>query len=89
VTGHHPARERASGGWHSHGVSTHTSPEPDPREAQASGRASNDAPDDSEGAASAHEENATSGAQVSEAGGASLNEETSEGGADAVPDAHG
>ncbi len=27
--------------------------------------------------------------QVSEAGGASLNEETSEGGADAVPDAHG
>lgn len=30
-----------------------------------------------------------SGGQVSEAGGASLNAETSAGGADAVPDAHG
>lgn len=29
------------------------------------------------------------GAQISEAGGASLNEETNSGGADAVPDSHG
>jgi len=35
------------------------------------------------------EADTTTGAQVSEAGGASLNEETSEGGADAVPDTHG
>jgi len=34
-------------------------------------------------------DDAPAGGQVSEAGGASLNEETSEGGADAVPDSHG
>ncbi|MGB7449069.1 MAG: hypothetical protein WA892_08085 [Ornithinimicrobium sp.] len=59
-----------------------TSPEPD------SSQATHDTEEADETAGSPEGEQ-KAGAQVSEAGGASLNEETSEGGADAVPDAHG
>jgi len=48
-----------------------------------------DGAEGSENAAGPPGDDAASGARVSEAGGASLNEETSEGGADAVPDTHG
>lgn len=40
-------------------------------------------------ASKGEEDSAGSGGQISEAGGASMNPETSGGGADAVPDSHG
>ncbi|MGC1206541.1 MAG: hypothetical protein WA880_01150 [Ornithinimicrobium sp.] len=46
-------------------------------------------PDDDARAPEEERDSTPSGGQVSEAGGASLNAETSQGGADAVPDSHG
>ncbi|HKJ11362.1 MAG TPA: hypothetical protein VJ976_03130 [Ornithinimicrobium sp.] len=61
----------------------------DSSQAQVPSQTPHDGAEGSENAAGPPGDDAASGARVSEAGGASLNEETSEGGADAVPDTHG